>query len=123
MGSKIPGQISQGMLSLTREINPQMGEKSEHDIRRWAKTAFEVVNGTGIPRIDFLCNEKTNEIWLNEVNPCPGSFGYFLWEAAEQPVLFTQLLTDLIEEALTIHRLSHITGDPVPNEARLFSRK
>src|SRR5689334_24187486 len=45
-------------------------------------------------RIDFYCNAATGEVWLNEVNPCPGSFGYFLWEAADPPIRFTALLSD-----------------------------
>ena len=55
------------------------------NLRRWATAAFEALDGSGAPRIDFYCNEATGEVWLNEVNPCPGSFGYFLWEAANRP--------------------------------------
>lgn len=120
---KMPGTASQGMLSLTRELNPKLDERIEKSIRQWATIAYEVVNGTGAPRIDFLCNERTNEIWLNEVNPIPGSFAYFLWEAAEQPVLFTELLNSLIEEAVLLHERVQIPLDPTPEEARLFKRK
>src|SRR5205823_837858 len=70
---------SQGMLSLTREINPPLPAGLEEKLRRWAVAAFEAVDGTGAPRVDFYCDEKTGETWLNEVNPCPGSFAYFLW--------------------------------------------
>ncbi len=120
---KMPGQPSEGMLSLTRELNPKMDEEMEKNIRLWAVSAYEAVNGTGAPRIDFLCNEQTKEVWLNEVNPIPGSFGYFLWEAAEKPVLFTELLTNLIEEAILIHQRGQIPLDPTPEEARLFGRR
>ena len=57
-------------------------------------------------RIDFLGDEETGEIWLNEVNPCPGSFGYFLWEAVDPPILFTELLSKLIEEAVEEFQLT-----------------
>jgi D-alanine-D-alanine ligase len=119
---KQPGATSQGMLSLTRDINPDLPAETEHRIRTWASEAFIAVGGTGAPRIDFLSNEKTGEVWLNEVNPCPGSFGYFLWEAAERPVLFTALLDHLVEEAKTRHRASQLPTDPTPAEARLFRR-
>ena len=121
-GGKIPGQLSQGMLSLTRTLNPKIDRLLEESIHKFVKIAFEAVDGTGAPRIDFLYNKKTNEIWLNEINPCPGSFGYFLWEAATKPVLFSQLLTDLIEEAIELHRQKQFLKDPVPEEARLFKR-
>src|SRR6202008_1321588 len=96
-GSKTAGESSQGMLSLTREINPTLPAEFEANLRRWAAAAFEAVDGTGARRIDFYCNEASGDVWLNEVNPCPGSFGYFLWEAADPPLRFTALLSLLIE--------------------------
>ncbi|OLE33191.1 MAG: D-alanine--D-alanine ligase [Alphaproteobacteria bacterium 13_1_20CM_3_64_12] len=113
---------SQGMLSLTREINPALPAELEANLRRWAVATFEAVDGTGAPRIDFYCNATTGEVWLNEVNPCPGSFGYFLWEAADPPVRFTALLSLLIDEARARHRESQLPDDPVPPEARLLRR-
>jgi D-alanine-D-alanine ligase len=121
-GVKQPGQLSQGMLSLTRDLNPELPAAAEANIRSWAERAFETVGGTGAPRIDFLSNAATGEIWLNEINPCPGSFGYFLWEAGKPPTLFTELLTGLIEEALAEHRASQLSADPVPEAARLLKR-
>ena len=121
-GAKQPGTSSQGMLSLTRDINPSLPAGLEEKIRAWATEAYAAIGGTGAPRIDFLCNEKTGEIWLNEVNPCPGSFGYFLWEAAAKPVLFTALLDHLIEEAKAMHRTGQLPADPTPKDARLFKR-
>jgi len=113
---------SQGMLSLTRDINPVLPAGLDADLRRWAVAAFEAVDGSGAPRVDFYCNEATGEVWLNEVNPCPGSFAYFLWEAAEPPIRFTALLSDLIDEALVRHRAGQLPDDPVPPEARLLRR-
>lgn len=121
-GSKTPGQSSQGMLSLTREINPSLDKTMEENIRRWAVRMYEGLDGTGAPRIDFIGNSVTGEIWLNEVNPCPGSFGYFLWEAAAEPKLFSELLTALIEEAVVERNKRNIPKDPVPVDARLLRR-
>ena len=121
-GSKQPGTISQGMLSLTRELNPALSPDLERKIRDWATVCFGSVYGTGAPRIDFLCNSKTGEIWLNEVNPCPGSFGYFLWEASEDPMLFSELLSSLIDEAFSAHKLLQLPPDPTQPESRLFPR-
>ena len=116
------GGDSQGMLSLTRDINPKLPVGMEENLRRWAVGAFEAIDGTGAPRVDFYCNEATGEVWLNEVNPCPGSFAYFLWEAADPPLGFTALLSHLLDEALARHRLSQLPDDPVPPEARLLRR-
>lgn len=119
---KQPGASSQGMLSLTRDINPDLPADRAALIRDAAMEAFRAVGGAGTPRIDFLSNEKTGEVWLNEVNPCPGSFAYFLWEAADKPVMFTSLLDRLIEEAKTLHRAAQLPNDPTPADARLFKR-
>lgn len=121
-GGKILGQSSQGMLSLTREINPDLPPAFADNLRRWAIAAFEAVGGTGAPRIDFLSNEATGEVWLNEVNPCPGSFGFYLWEAAPEPLGFTALLSLLIDEAQARHRAVQLADDPVPPDARLLKR-
>ncbi len=121
-GVKGDGGNSQGMLSLTREINPALPEGLEDKLRRWAAAAFEALDGSGAPRVDFYCNAASGEVWLNEVNPCPGSFGYFLWEAAVPPLGFTALLSHLIDEALARHRQSQLPDDPVPPEARLLRR-
>ncbi len=119
-GGKGEGTASQGMLSLTRDINPALPSGLEGNLRRWAVAAFEAVDGTGAPRVDFYCNASTGEVWLNEVNPCPGSFGYFLWEAADPPLGFTPLLSSLIDEAIACHRASRLPDNPVPPEARLL---
>jgi len=121
-GTKTPGTISQGMLSLTRELNPKLKPQQEQNIKDWALAMFKAVEGTGAPRIDFIGNEKTGELWLNEVNPWPGSIGYFLWEAAEDSILFTDLLTGLIEEALKENKKRSLPKDPVPVDARLLKR-
>ncbi|MGQ0526492.1 MAG: D-alanine--D-alanine ligase [Alphaproteobacteria bacterium] len=121
-GTKTSAPSSEGMLSLTREINPLLDGEKEKNIRLWASQLFDAVNGTGTPRVDFLGNAESGEIWFNEVNPWPGSCAYFLWEAASEPLLFTELLTGLIEEAITESRRRLLPSDPVPAEARLFKR-
>ena len=121
-GTKQVGAISEGMLSLTRELNPKLAKKQTADIQKYASAMFEAINGTGAPRIDFIGNSKTGEIWLNEVNPIPGSFGYFLWEAAEDSKLFTEFLTALLEEAISENRGRVLPKDPVPKDAQLFKR-
>lgn len=121
-GNKMPGESSEGMLSLTRELNPYIPAETKHKIQQWSARFFEALSGSGAPRIDFIGNADTGEIWMNEINPCPGSFGYFLWEAAGEPILFAELLENMIEEALVLSRQSALPSDPVPVDAHLFQR-
>ena len=88
------------MLSITRDFNPkELTENDVKNIQNWAKILFDEVGGNGDPRIDFLCNSKTRELFLCEVNPLPGSFAYYLWEASDPVVSYTELLTALLNEA------------------------
>lgn len=122
-GSKQGGAaISEGMLSLTRELNPSIPDAISAKIHDWSKTCFATVYGTGAPRIDYLCDQQSGEIWLNEVNPCPGSFGYFLWQASPHPMLFPELLSALIDEAFVCQRALQLPSDPTHPDARLFPR-
>ncbi|MFZ1108713.1 MAG: hypothetical protein WAN43_10275 [Rhodomicrobium sp.] len=122
-GSKQPGSSSEGMLSLTREINPPLPSEVEARLRQWATDMFLQVDGAGAPRVDFIGDAGSGDIWLNEVNPCPGSFGFFLWEAARPPLLFSSLLDHLIEEALRFAASNELPSDPTPESARLFKRR
>jgi len=122
-GVKSAGQISEGMLSLTRELNPEITADQETFICNAASAFFTAAGGAGAPRIDFIGNRETGEVWFNEVNPCPGSYGYFLWEAAPSPILFTKFVTHLLCEAAHHGRQHILPDDPVPKDAQLFKRK
>jgi D-alanine-D-alanine ligase len=99
-----------------------MGKDKEKQLRAWAVDVFQRLDPAGAPRIDFIGNSKTGEIWFNELNPIPGSYGYFLWEAAKKPVLFTEQLNDLLTEAQRFHKRKQIPHDPVQKDAQLLKR-
>lgn len=111
---------SEGMLSLTRDINPDLPPDFKATIHDYARRAFVTLGHRGAPRIDFMSNRETGEIWFNEINAIPGSYGFFLWEAAEEPLLFPELVDHLVAEALrsTVKRFD----DPVPQGAYLLPR-
>ncbi|SFR58209.1 D-alanine-D-alanine ligase [Yoonia tamlensis] len=111
---------SQGMLSLTRDINPGIPAGLQARIYEYASAAFSVLGLRGAPRIDFMVDDKTGELWFNEINPIPGSYGFFLWEAAEPQLLFSELIQHLVEEAIGDSLKSF--DDPVPQGAHLLPR-
>jgi D-alanine-D-alanine ligase len=121
--NKLLGPLSSGMASLTREINPKITEKQKKFIEENSVLAFNSVDGTGAPRIDFLCNNKTKEMWLNEVNPIPGSLAFYLWEPRKPKVGFTQLLTGLIEEGFREHSKSLVDKNLSAFKASIFSQR
>jgi D-alanine-D-alanine ligase len=111
---------SEGMLSLTREIDPDLPGDLLGRIHDYARRAFLILGHRGAPRIDFMHNTVSGELWFNEINPIPGSYGFFLWEAAAQPLLYPELIDHLVDEALagTVKRFD----DPVPQDAYLLPR-
>lgn len=99
LSSKLSIPSTTGMASLARELNPSdLTQDQSKLIRESARKAFDAIASFGTPRIDFYSNKSTGEIWLNEINTCPGSLAYYLWEKATPPLPFTQLLDALIAE-------------------------
>lgn len=97
------GNASEGMASLNRALNPEeLSEQQEAFIRSSSTKLFDILGLAGSVRIDFLGDKETGELWLNEVNTIPGSFAYFLWEAAEEPTSFLTLTNDMIEEGFNL---------------------
>ena len=41
-------------------------------VQRMALTAFQAIHGSGLARVDFLLNDATGQIFINEVNTMPG---------------------------------------------------
>jgi len=111
---------TQGMLSLTRDLNPTLDPDLFARLRDYAAKAFAILGQRGAPRMDFMHDKVSGELWFNEINPIPGSYGFFLWEAAEERVLFPDLVEHLVREALadTVKEFE----DPVPEAARLLQR-
>ena len=64
--------------------------------------AFKVLNASGVVRIDYLIDKKTNKIYLNEVNTIPGSLSFYLWEAGGKP--YKELLTEMISLGIKTYK-------------------
>jgi D-alanine-D-alanine ligase len=102
-GPKLDTGPSEGMASLNRELNPADLTPAQEDFIRTASSRiFGALELAGSVRVDFLSNGETGDLWLNEVNTIPGSFAYFLWEAAETPLSFLALTTAIIEEGFRL---------------------
>lgn len=124
MASKLSGGSNPGLVNATRVINPpELDDGRAAQVRAWAVALFEALDLAGAPRLDFLCNEQTGEIWFNEVNPLPGSFGYFLWEAATPRVGYSELLDDMLSETRQRVRSRTRVIDPVANGGAIFSKR
>ena len=82
-------------------IPANLNEKISNEIRRLAIKAFKAIDGRGLARVDFFVEEKTNQIYINEINTLPGftkiSMYPKLFEAVGLP--YNELLDKLINLA------------------------
>lgn len=76
------------------------------EIQRISVQAFKTIDCSGMARVDFFWEEKTNKLFLSEINTIPGfteiSMYPKLWEVSGIP--FPQLLDTLIELGFERHR-------------------
>lgn len=99
-GSK--SQASKGMASTTRIVPAQLSDEQTVMIQNLALEAFHLLGSSGVCRIDFMMNDKTKEIMINEINTIPGSLAFYLWSPVD--VNFTNLMDELIKIALERYR-------------------
>jgi D-alanine-D-alanine ligase len=86
-----------GMVEAPRELPAKLAPHIEEKMKNYATLLAKAVPLRGVTRIDFLSNGE-DELYVNEVNTIPGSLSKYLF--IEPPLPFTQLLEDLISEAL-----------------------
>lgn len=92
------GGASKGMASLARKIPADISDEKRTEIRNMAVRAFQVLGCNGVSRIDFMIDEATDTVYLNEINTIPGSLAFYLWEPLGVP--YHTLLDRMIELAL-----------------------
>ncbi len=88
---------SEGMHSTVREIPARLPEDVTAYIRKTACDTFRVLACDGVSRIDFMIDEATGDLFVNEINTIPGSLSFYLWEATG--VKFDELIDRLISIA------------------------
>lgn len=54
------------------EIPANIPIEISNEIRKQAIRAFKSIDGKGLSRVDFFIEDKTNQIYINEINTLPG---------------------------------------------------
>jgi D-alanine-D-alanine ligase len=96
--SKTSGDAAAGMASLSREVPARISVELKNRIEDSAKRAYSACRLAGSPRIDFMYVPATDELYLTEINPIPGSLAFYLWEALGIP--FQAQISDALEQAV-----------------------
>ena len=85
---------SKGMATANRKLPAELEKNTKEEIEDIATKAFKAIGTSGNARIDFLIDQKTNKVYINEINSIPGSLAFYLWDAKH--INFTQVLDDMI---------------------------
>ena len=97
---------SKGMLNTNRIIPAKISKDIVNEVNKLSKSVFKVLNLSGICRIDFLLDNCTKKIYVNEPNVIPGSLAFYLWESKGKK--YKELLDELIEDEINNYKKSII---------------
>lgn len=95
---KYMNQASKGMSGSARIIPANIPEDTTALVQDLAKRTFLELGCSGVSRIDFLIDTKSNEVYINEINTIPGSLSFYLWEPSGKS--FAHMTSQLIQLAL-----------------------
>jgi D-alanine-D-alanine ligase len=100
-GNKKIATADQGMASLQRDIEPDdVPQEIRDQVKALSLKAYRLMDCRGSVRFDYLVDKKNNQVYFNEINTLPGSLAYYLWETAEPPLSFTELLSHIVDHAM-----------------------
>lgn len=127
--NKYMGNSSKGIENTSRIIPAEITKEMEEEILQVSKKAYKLLGCSGVVRIDFLINSKTNKIYLNEVNSIPGSLSNYLWKTKKYN--FTKLLNVIMQKSLEdfeinkkkVKNFSTNVLTKLPNSNKLFINK
>lgn len=63
-----------------RIVNVKLPKKIQRQIENYSKLVYEKFCLDGVIRIDYLMDDSTKQIYINEINTIPGSLAFYLWK-------------------------------------------
>ena len=125
--ASLPGEISQTNTFYTYDakyndptskniIPAKIEDTTAEQAREWALKIFKAVGGSGLARVDFFLEDKTNTLVLNEVNTMPGFTDISMYPQLvnHMGMSYAQLLDNLIKIAVLTH--AGVTDEPTVSE-------
>lgn len=82
-------------------IPAEISEENSKEIQKLAIKAFKAISGRGLSRVDFFIEDKTQKIYINEINTLPGFTSISMYPKLFEAVgiSYEKLLDNLIELA------------------------
>lgn len=84
-----------------RQIPAKIPIELKKEIEETTVKIAEVLDLKGIVRIDYLYDKDRENLYVNEINPIPGSLSFYLFE--KKGLSFPELLNQLIKSTLIHH--------------------
>lgn len=97
-GKKSSKTSKGGMSNSEFEVPAKISNEMTNKIYKISKDVYKALNLKGVCRIDYLVNEKTNEIYVNEPNTIPGSLAFYLYKPKGKE--YKDLTDELIKTAI-----------------------
>ena len=95
--------VGAGKMSTSDRVIPaRISKDLEIKVQDLAKQTFKAMNLSGVARIDFLINKKTDEVYVNEPNTIPGSLAFYLWNHVGKD--YKTLLDEMITMAIKSYK-------------------
>lgn len=90
---------NQGMDHAKRITPAPIPESQTKQIQTIALGVFKALECAGVVRVDFLIDQHSGNVYVNEINTMPGSISYYLWNKPPNNISPEQLVDKLIEFA------------------------
>ena len=83
-------------------IPAEISKEKADEIQKLAIKAFKAIDGKGLSRVDFFIEDKTEKVYINEINTLPGFTSISMYPKLFEQVGigYTELLDKLVELAL-----------------------
>lgn len=95
-------KASKGMSSMTRKVPADITDAQTQEVKEYTRKAFKALNSKGVARIDFIIDNTTGRVYVNEINTIPGSFAFYLWNYKNE-LSYSELIDELISIAEKEH--------------------
>ncbi|MEG1547819.1 MAG: D-alanine--D-alanine ligase family protein [Clostridia bacterium] len=89
-----------GMKSLARRIPAPIGDALTKRIQDYTVEIFRMLECKGVVRIDYMIDNATQNVYVNEINTIPGSLAFYLFEP--MGITYPQLIDRLVECAYAV---------------------
>lgn len=99
-GDKFLYDVDSDDNSIKRTCPAEISEKLRKEIELYSLAVFKMLNMRGTARIDFLYDNKSKKLYVDEVNSIPWCFSHHLWEARN--ISYKELLNIMIADAIAV---------------------